>query len=162
MTLKEALDILGLDSDASPKDVKKAFRKLAKRYHPDKTSTSNTETMFRRVNEAYEYWQQAEDLRQQAETKQQSEEQRQTDDAISRGNEKREKQQTQTKAIGQRTNSIWGYYLWGYCLITWILAGFLFLDKWYIDQIETLFVILFAPIAFPFVLVIFLTKSLYY
>ncbi len=156
MTLKEALDILGLDSDASPKDVKKAFRKLAKRYHPDKNSTSNAEQCFgalmKHTNignrlKTYDNKLKRND-RVRNNTKQMTQQAEET---------KKGKQQIQTKVIEQRTNNIWGY-----CLITWILAGLLFLDKWYIDQIETLFVILFLPIAFPFVLVIFLTKSLYY
>lgn len=38
MTRREALSILGLDTDASLKDVKNAYRKLVNHFHPDKNS----------------------------------------------------------------------------------------------------------------------------
>lgn len=51
-TLDDYLKILGLTSDASPDDVKRAYRKLSKQYHPD-MSTGNAEA-FIELNEAYE------------------------------------------------------------------------------------------------------------
>ena len=57
---KEWLDtdyyaVLGVKSDASAKEIKQAYRKLAQKYHPDKNSgDSEAETRFKQVNEAYE------------------------------------------------------------------------------------------------------------
>lgn len=48
---KDYYSILGLDKKASKDDVKKAFRKLAHKYHPDKKS--GDENKFKEVNEAY-------------------------------------------------------------------------------------------------------------
>ena len=46
---------LGVASDASAKEIKQAYRKLAQKYHPDKTAGDVTaETRFKEVNEAYE------------------------------------------------------------------------------------------------------------
>lgn len=54
MPLKDHYRTLGLTATASVDDIKKAFRKLAHQYHPDKNQTqgSNTER-FRQVQEAY-------------------------------------------------------------------------------------------------------------
>lgn len=47
-------DILGLDRNASDDDIKKAFRKLAKQYHPDlNPGNPEAEAKFKEVNEAY-------------------------------------------------------------------------------------------------------------
>lgn len=47
--------VLGISSDASPEDVKKAFRTLARRYHPDvNPGDQNSEEMFKQINEAYD------------------------------------------------------------------------------------------------------------
>ncbi|RKU19775.1 hypothetical protein C6501_01110 [Candidatus Poribacteria bacterium] len=54
MTRAEALEILGLDSNASLDDARKAYRTLAKIYHPDKSSSPNATAMFRIVFEAWE------------------------------------------------------------------------------------------------------------
>lgn len=45
-------DILGVSKDASPDQIKKAYRKLAHTYHPDKGG--GDEAMFKKVNEAYQ------------------------------------------------------------------------------------------------------------
>ena len=45
---------LGLKKGASPEDIKKAYRKLAVKYHPDKNpATSQAEDRFKEINEAY-------------------------------------------------------------------------------------------------------------
>lgn len=54
MTRAEALEILGLDSDASLADAREAYRALAKIYHPDKSSASNATAMFRIISDAWE------------------------------------------------------------------------------------------------------------
>jgi molecular chaperone DnaJ len=47
--------ILGIPRDATQDEIKKAYRKLALQYHPDKAGDDKTsEEMFKRVNEAYE------------------------------------------------------------------------------------------------------------
>ncbi|HKK12653.1 MAG TPA: DnaJ domain-containing protein, partial [Flavobacteriaceae bacterium] len=47
--------ILGLPKDASEKDIKKAYRKLARKYHPDLNPNDKVaEKKFKEVNEANE------------------------------------------------------------------------------------------------------------
>ncbi|MDD5185535.1 MAG: J domain-containing protein [Paludibacter sp.] len=47
--------ILGLDKSASPKDVKDAYRKLARKYHPDlNPNNKDAKTNFQQINEANE------------------------------------------------------------------------------------------------------------
>jgi len=48
-------DILGINKDSSQEDIKKAYRKLALKYHPDKNQgDTSAEDMFKKVAEAYE------------------------------------------------------------------------------------------------------------
>jgi hypothetical protein len=49
------LTILGLSANASEEDIKKAYRKLVMKYHPDKNPTSTTHDRFLDIVEAYEY-----------------------------------------------------------------------------------------------------------
>ena len=52
MNFKDYYEVLGVDKSASSAEIKKAFRKLAGKYHPDK-ATGN-EAKFKEINEAYE------------------------------------------------------------------------------------------------------------
>jgi molecular chaperone DnaJ len=49
---KDYYQILGVSKDASKDDIKKAFRKMAQKYHPDKQG--GDEAKFKEVNEAYQ------------------------------------------------------------------------------------------------------------
>src|SRR5512143_471400 len=54
-TKRDYYDLLGISRNASEADIKKAFRKLARKYHPDVNPGSKTsEQMFKEINEAYE------------------------------------------------------------------------------------------------------------
>jgi curved DNA-binding protein len=55
MEFKDYYKILGLEKQASADDIKKAYRNLAKKYHPDKNPTDKVaEEKFKEVSEAYE------------------------------------------------------------------------------------------------------------
>lgn len=54
MEFKDYYNILGLKESADAAEVKKAYRKLARKYHPDVSSEANAEERFKEVNEAYE------------------------------------------------------------------------------------------------------------
>lgn len=51
--MKNYYEILGVPEDASQAEIKSAFRKLAKKYHPDISKDSNAEEKFQKVQEAY-------------------------------------------------------------------------------------------------------------
>ena len=46
--------ILGINKNATPKDIKKAFRKLSVKYHPDKNPDEDTSEKYKDISEAYE------------------------------------------------------------------------------------------------------------
>ena len=53
MTKKDYYEILGLKKDATPEEIKKAYRKLALKYHPDRNSSDRgAEAKFKEINEA--------------------------------------------------------------------------------------------------------------
>ena len=54
MKYKDYYDILGVARNASADDIKKAYRKLARKYHPDVSKEKNAEDRFKEVAEAYE------------------------------------------------------------------------------------------------------------
>lgn len=51
---KDYYEILGVERNASPEEIKKAFRKLAKEHHPDRNHADGSAERFKEVNEAYE------------------------------------------------------------------------------------------------------------
>jgi curved DNA-binding protein len=54
MEYKDYYKILGVSRDASQDDIKRAYRKLARKFHPDVSKEPNAETRFKEVNEANE------------------------------------------------------------------------------------------------------------
>jgi len=54
MEYKDYYDILGIKRDASQGEVKQAYRRLARKYHPDVCKEPDAEAKFKDVGEAYE------------------------------------------------------------------------------------------------------------
>lgn len=54
MKYKDYYDILGVSRDADSNAIKSAYRKLARKYHPDVNKTKEAEEKFKDINEAYE------------------------------------------------------------------------------------------------------------
>jgi curved DNA-binding protein len=54
MQFKDYYDTLGVTRGASAEEVKRAYRKLARKYHPDVSKERNAEAKFKDVQEAYE------------------------------------------------------------------------------------------------------------
>lgn len=50
---KDYYEVLGVSRDASKEDIKKAYRKLALKYHPDKNKSPDAEERFKEISEAY-------------------------------------------------------------------------------------------------------------
>ena len=54
MEYKNYYEILGVKKDASKQDIKRAYRTLARKYHPDVSKESDAEVKFKEIGEAYE------------------------------------------------------------------------------------------------------------
>ena len=54
MEYKDYYQILGLQRDADQAEIKRAYRKLARKYHPDVSKEEQAEDRFKEVSEAYE------------------------------------------------------------------------------------------------------------
>lgn len=54
MKYKDYYAILGVARDAAPDDIKAAYRKLARKYHPDVSKEPDAEAKFKEMGEAYE------------------------------------------------------------------------------------------------------------
>jgi len=55
MEYKDYYKILGVDRNASEKEIKKAYRRLARKYHPDvNPGDKQAEERFKEINEAHE------------------------------------------------------------------------------------------------------------
>ena len=52
--LEDFYKLLGIKKDASNRDIRKAFKKLALKYHPDKNSEDDAHEKFLNINRAYE------------------------------------------------------------------------------------------------------------
>ncbi|MCQ3907990.1 MAG: DnaJ domain-containing protein, partial [Mycoplasmoidaceae bacterium] len=50
---RDYYEVLGLSKDASEQDIKRAFRRLAMQYHPDRNKAPDAEEKFKEINEAY-------------------------------------------------------------------------------------------------------------
>lgn len=51
---KNYYDILGVDRIASEQDIKKAYKKMALKFHPDKNKDPGAEEKFKEIAEAYD------------------------------------------------------------------------------------------------------------
>lgn len=54
MEFKDYYQVLGVSRDADAKEIKKAYRSLARKYHPDINKDASSEDRFKSINEAYQ------------------------------------------------------------------------------------------------------------
>ncbi len=60
MDYKDYYKTLAVAKDATQDEIKRAYRKLARKYHPDVNKDSNAENKFKEISEAYEVLKDAE------------------------------------------------------------------------------------------------------
>lgn len=54
MAKRDYYEVLGVGRDASPEDIKKAYRKMAVQFHPDRNKEPGAEDKFKEISEAYD------------------------------------------------------------------------------------------------------------
>ena len=54
MEFRDYYEVMGVKRDATQDDIKRAYRKLARKYHPDVSEDDDAEEKFKEVGEAYE------------------------------------------------------------------------------------------------------------
>ena len=50
---RDYYEVLGVDKSAGEKELKNAFRSLARKYHPDRSTEPDAEEKFKEIQEAY-------------------------------------------------------------------------------------------------------------
>jgi curved DNA-binding protein len=60
MEFKDYYKIMGVARDATQDEIKRAYRKLARKYHPDVSKEADAEARFKELGEAYEVLKDAE------------------------------------------------------------------------------------------------------
>ncbi|RLA17167.1 MAG: J domain-containing protein, partial [Gammaproteobacteria bacterium] len=54
MNFQDYYSVMGVDRDASQDEIKRAYKKLARKYHPDVSKDPDAEARFKEVGEAYQ------------------------------------------------------------------------------------------------------------
>src|SRR5438105_1120744 len=52
--MRDPYELLGVSADASAEEIHRAYRRLARRYHPDMNAAAGADARFKEVSDAYE------------------------------------------------------------------------------------------------------------